>query len=433
MPSTTSSKRRPRGCSERGKSSKSPGSSAAKRLVSIVPRHSPVGSAHDDGSWRSRAASAARGSCAGSSGRPIRPGVTVIGNVGDDVEVLGVHVSPDLDSILYALAGARRRGARLGPAPTRPGSRSRRRSGSAARAGSCSATATSASISCGRRRSRRRAAVGGDGAARDARSASRRRCCPRPTTGCAPGSTRPAGSFPFQEWFVARRHRDEVDRVRFEGEDAATPAPGVVEAIEEAELIVICPSNPFISIWPILAVDEIRAALERRRVPSIAVSPLVGGRAIKGPADRDAASASPAAPIAGRVAACYPGAVDALVLDEADADGADGGRGRAACARVVTQTLMKDRGAAPCSPRPSSTVPELAGSLPVEGLPEIAEGDDLGGADRGARSSSSRRRRRRLAEGRVEGRGPGRPARRRRAVRPGARARRRSTTRASSR
>jgi LPPG:FO 2-phospho-L-lactate transferase len=154
----------------------------------------------------------------------------------------------------------------------------------------------------------------------------------------------PAGSFPFQEWFVARRHGDEVDRVRFEGEDAATPAPGAVEAIEQAELIVICPSNPFISIWPILAVGEIRAALERRRVPSIAVSPLVGGRAIKGPADRMlqrlAGGTDP-----GRVATCYPGVVDVLLFDEADAVFAprveqEGVR------PIVTQTLMRDEAAA---------------------------------------------------------------------------------------
>jgi LPPG:FO 2-phospho-L-lactate transferase len=154
----------------------------------------------------------------------------------------------------------------------------------------------------------------------------------------------PAGSFPFQEWFVARRHHDDVDRVRFEGEEAATPAPGVVESIEHAELIVICPSNPFISIWPILAVAEIREALERRRVPSIAVSPLVGGRAIKGPADRMLERlAGGTEPV--RVAACYQGVVDALVLDESDAGGA-AGVGLNGVRAVVTKTLMQDSDAA---------------------------------------------------------------------------------------
>src|SRR5262249_27705874 len=96
----------------------------------------------------------------------------------------------------------------------------------------------------------------------------------------------PAGEFPFQEWFVARRHSDEVDGVRFEGVDRTRPAPGVLEALDEADAILIAPSNPFVSIAPILAVAEIRDALERRRVPAVAVSPLIGGKTVKGPADR---------------------------------------------------------------------------------------------------------------------------------------------------
>src|SRR5205823_4043790 len=88
----------------------------------------------------------------------------------------------------------------------------------------------------------------------------------------------PAGELSFQEWFVRRQHRDEVDGVRFEGAEEARAAPGVVAALEAADLIAIAPSNPFVSIAPILAVAEIRQALERRRVPAVAVSPLIGGR-----------------------------------------------------------------------------------------------------------------------------------------------------------
>src|SRR5439155_12290763 len=154
----------------------------------------------------------------------------------------------------------------------------------------------------------------------------------------------PAGSFPFQEWFVARRHRDEVDRVRFEGGEAAAPAAGVLDAIERAELIVICPSNPFISIWPILAVGEIREALERRRVPCVAVSPLIRGRAVKGPADRMlerlAGGTDP-----GRVATCYPGVIDVLVFDESDADLAQGVEFQGV-RPVTVPTLMRDEAAA---------------------------------------------------------------------------------------
>src|SRR5262249_49620915 len=150
-------------------------------------------------------------------------------------------------------------------------------------------------------------------------------------------------SFPFQEWFVARRHRDDVDRVRFEGEETARPAPGVLEAIAAAELVVICPSNPFISIWPILAVAEIREALERRNKTAGAVSPRVGGRAVKGPADRMLDRlAGGTEPV--RVATCYPGLVDALVFDESDAEGA-GAVERLGIRPVVARTLMRDEAA----------------------------------------------------------------------------------------
>ena len=147
----------------------------------------------------------------------------------------------------------------------------------------------------------------------------------------------PAGTFPFQEWFVARGHRDEVDVVHYTGAPTARPAPGVVEAIASADVLVIAPSNPYVSIGPILAVDGIRTALERRTVPCIAVSPLVGGHAVKGPADRMLARLAGGTTPA-HVAACYPGLIDALVIDEVDAP-ADLPAG---VRSVVTRTLMTD-------------------------------------------------------------------------------------------
>ena len=145
----------------------------------------------------------------------------------------------------------------------------------------------------------------------------------------------PNGRFDFQQWFVARGHRDPVDRVRFEGAVDARPAPGVLEALHDAELILIAPSNPFVSIGPILAVERIRSALERRRVPCVAVSPLIGGAAVKGPAaamlQRLEGGTTPA-----HVAQCYPGLIDALVIDEADAAHDAGVR------TIVTHTLMRD-------------------------------------------------------------------------------------------
>jgi LPPG:FO 2-phospho-L-lactate transferase len=129
-----------------------------------------------------------------------------------------------------------------------------------------------------------------------------------------------------------------VDAVRFEGDSQARAAPGVLAGLGEADLVLVAPSNPYVSIGPILAVREIRDALAERRVPAVAVSPLIGGRAVKGPADRMlarlAGGTSPA-----HVAGQYGGLIDALVVDEADADELDGlGDVRA----IVTRTLMSD-------------------------------------------------------------------------------------------
>ena len=109
----------------------------------------------------------------------------------------------------------------------------------------------------------------------------------------------------------------------------------MVEALEDADLIAISPSNPFLSIGPILAVDGIRKAIESRRVPSVAVSPLIGGRTVKGPADRMlerfAGGTSPS-----HVASAYEGLIDRLVIDESDAGEGD---------HIVTRTLMSDEAA----------------------------------------------------------------------------------------
>jgi LPPG:FO 2-phospho-L-lactate transferase len=151
--------------------------------------------------------------------------------------------------------------------------------------------------------------------------------------------TTPAGTFSFQEWFVARRHEDEVDAVSFAGADEASPAPGVLEAIRDAEAIVLAPSNPYVSLGPILAVAPIREAIALRAVRCVAVSPLIGGRAVRGPLDRMltrmAGGTTPA-----HVADCYAGLIDALVVDAVDAPA------EAAVPLVVTETLMTDRVAA---------------------------------------------------------------------------------------
>ena len=258
--------------------------------------------------------------------------LTIVGNVGDDVEVLGLHVSPDLDSILYALAGLADEERGWGradetwnalAAASALGGEDWFRLGDrdlglhlvrtqALRAGEPLSAVTRRLV----------AALG-----------VRARLVPATDDPLRTWIETPAGTFAFQEWFVVRRHEDEVDGVRYEGD--AVPAPGVVDAIDEAEAIVIAPSNPYVSIGPILAVPGIREALERRRARCVAVSPLVGGRAVKGPADRMlvrlAGGTSPA-----HVAGCYDGLIDALVIDEADAPAA------LPIEVVVTRTLMTD-------------------------------------------------------------------------------------------
>ena len=265
--------------------------------------------------------------------------VTVIGNVGDDVELLGLHVSPDLDSILYALAGVADEERGWGRADE-----------------TWHAIEVVAGLGgeawfqlgdrdLGLHLVRTEALRGGEALSAVTREVTVSlgvdvTLLPATDDRLRTWVDTPDGSFSFQEWFVARRHRDEVDRVRFDGEAEATPAPGVLEALDGAELIVIAPSNPFISIWPILAVAGIREALDRRRVPCVAVSPIVGGRALKGPADRMlerlAGGTSPR-----RVATCYQGLVDVLVIDHADAGGADEVEADGVRC-VVTGTVMSD-------------------------------------------------------------------------------------------
>ncbi len=263
--------------------------------------------------------------------------VTAVVNVGDDVEVLGLAVSPDLDSVVYTLADLADEERGWGRADEtwnalatvealggddwfRLGDRDlglhlvRTK---ALRAGEPLSTVTA----------RLTAALGLEPAIIPATDDRLRTFLDTPN-----------GSFDFQHWFVARGHRDPVDRVRFEGAADARPAPGVLDALLEADVILVAPSNPHVSIGPILAVERIHSALERRRVPCVAVSPLIGGRAVKGPA-ADMLARLEGGTTPAHVAQCYSGLIDALVIDEADADGDTGVR------TIVTKTLMRDAAA----------------------------------------------------------------------------------------
>lgn len=119
----------------------------------------------------------------------------------------------------------------------------------------------------------------------------------------------------FQTYFVRRRHQDKVVAVRFEGEGSTAAAPGVLAAIGEADAVVIAPSNPVLSIWPILAVDGVRDAVAAAHV--MAVSPLIGGKALKGPAAEVMGSLGLPSGTAGVIAA-YDGLLDDLVVDASD-------------------------------------------------------------------------------------------------------------------
>lgn len=127
---------------------------------------------------------------------------------------------------------------------------------------------------------------------------------------------------PFQEYFVRLRHDVPVARVRFEGAAAAEPGPGVLEALDGAHTIVVCPSNPVVSIDPLLAVPPVRHHLERRRDRVVGVSPIIAGAALKGPADRLLREMGFESSVVG-VARWYASWVGTLVIDEADAALAD--------------------------------------------------------------------------------------------------------------
>jgi LPPG:FO 2-phospho-L-lactate transferase len=255
--------------------------------------------------------------------------LTVVGNVGDDAEILGLHVSPDLDAILYALAGIGDEERGWGRADETwnaldtvgmLGGETWFQLGDrdlgvhvlrtqALRAGEQLSSVTARFVQA---------------------LAIEATVLPATDDELRTRVETPVGELAFQEWYVGRRHEDEVTGVRYKGE--ARPAPGVLEALADADLIAIAPSNPFLSIGPILAVAGIRAALEARRVPAVAVSPLIGGRTVKGPADRMlerfTGGTSPR-----HVAGVYEGLIDSLVVDEADAG--DGNL-------IVTRTLMSD-------------------------------------------------------------------------------------------
>jgi LPPG:FO 2-phospho-L-lactate transferase len=261
--------------------------------------------------------------------------LTVVGNVGDDLEVLGLHVSPDLDSVLYALAGLNDEERGWGRAGETW------RALESARGWGGDAWFQLGDLDIGLHLVRAAALARGEPLSSVSGELTRAAgvdasLLPATDDRLRTQIVTPAGTFSFQDWFVGRRHEDEVDAVRYEDADAAAPAPGVVEAIQEADALVFAPSNPYVSLGPILAVAAIREAIADRRVRCVAVSPLIGGVAVKGPLDRMltrmAGGTTPA-----HIAGCYPGLVDVLVIDPADEPA------EAPVPLFATATLMDDR------------------------------------------------------------------------------------------
>ncbi len=242
--------------------------------------------------------------------------LTVIGNTGDDEEFFGLHVSPDLDTVLYTLAGRadRRRGWGIGgdtfaclasldalgePAWFQLGDRDL-----------ATHLFRTARLREGWPLSRVTAALA---------RAQRVRATLLPMTD---GRVRTfvhteRGRLPFQDYLVRRRARGTVRRIEIAGAGAVRPAPGVLAALRDADAVIVAPSNPLVSVAPVLAVPGVRAALARRRARAAAISPLVGGKPVRGPLHRMLRGLGHDVSPVG-VARLYRGLVGLFVLDEAD-------------------------------------------------------------------------------------------------------------------
>lgn len=149
----------------------------------------------------------------------------------------------------------------------------------------------------------------------------------------------PAGALHFQNYLVERRAQDEVLGVEFVGAERARPAPGLLEAVAAAQAVLIAPSNPIVSIGTILAVPGVREALAQTSAPVVAVSPIVGGAPIKGPATPLLRAAGYEVSALG-VARCYRELIDALVIDQVDAALAEPIRALGLQV-LVTDTIMR--------------------------------------------------------------------------------------------
>jgi LPPG:FO 2-phospho-L-lactate transferase len=267
--------------------------------------------------------------------------LTVIVNTGDDIEWWGLHISPDVDSILYALADSLsiergwgveddsfrclERMARLGQ-PT----------------WFSLGDLDLATHLCRTNLLREGLPLSDITAHLARRMEIRARVLPMSDDRVATMVDTPHGALNFQEYFVRERHQVEVRGIRFEGAEESRPAPGVLESIASAEAVILAPSNPVTSVGPILAVPGIREALRNTSAPVVAVSPIIGGDAVSGPAGLLMRRKGWPSTIAG-VAQAYEDFLDVLVVDladHADADHLREGDLHVLCANTVMKSMQ---------------------------------------------------------------------------------------------
>jgi LPPG:FO 2-phospho-L-lactate transferase len=265
--------------------------------------------------------------------------VTIVGNVGDDLEPYGLHVSPDLDTVLYTLTGRIDPDRGWGVAGDTP------RALEQARELGADAWFWLGDLDLGLHLARTEMLRAGQPlSVATARLAAamglQATLLPATDDRLRTMVTIPSGEVDFQTYYVRRRHADPVLSLRFDGAVAARPAPGVLEAIAAADVVVIAPSNPFISIDPILAVPGIRAAVAARREQVVAVSPIVAGKALRGPAAAMLRSLGHETSAVG-VAGLYQALAATLVIDAEDAAAA-GSVERLGIRARVTGTVMTD-------------------------------------------------------------------------------------------
>jgi LPPG:FO 2-phospho-L-lactate transferase len=246
--------------------------------------------------------------------------VTAVVNTGDDIVIHGLHVSPDLDTVTYTLAGMINPETGWGLVGERWSAMEQLRDYSGGRMGwfnlgdkdlgthlyRTTRLAEGASL----------CEVTGEIAAR---WGVKSRLLPMSDARIETRVTVDQGEIGFQEYFVGLRHSVAVKAIRFAGVESASAAPGVMQAIAGADTLIICPSNPIVSIGPVLATGGIGEAVAARRDACVAVSPIVAGRALKGPADRMLEELGHEASVVG-VARLWAPFASTLVIDEADAD-----------------------------------------------------------------------------------------------------------------